>query len=84
VYQVLNGIAHERRLIEHDLRHELLRHVEQVGDRSLDAVDHRDRVGIAALLEDRQINGRLPVNAHNVVLDLRRVLRLTDVGHHDG
>ncbi len=48
----------------------------------LDAVDHRDGVDVTALLENRQIDGALSVDAHDVGLDLRGVARLTDVAHH--
>ena len=46
-----------------------------VAERGLHAVDHGDGVGVAALLQHRQIDRRLAVDAHVVVLDLRDRLR---------
>ena len=75
------AVAHENRLVEDHLGDQLLGHVQQVGDDLLDAVDHRDGVGVAALFEHRQIDRGLAVDAHLVVLDLRGVLRLAHVAH---
>ena len=75
------AVLHELRLIEHHVRDQFLRHVEQMRDRVLDAVHDRNRVGVAALLQHRQIDRRLAVHAHDVVLDLLRVLGVADVAH---
>ena len=74
VEQVLDGGLDEDRLVEDDVGDERLRHVEQLGDGVLDAVDDRDGVGIAALLQHRQIGGSLAVDAHDVRLNLRGIL----------
>ncbi len=84
VNQVLDRAANERRLVEGHLGDELLRHVQQVRDAVLDTVDHGDRIGIASLLHDREIHGGLPVHPHDVVLDLRGVFSLADVGDQHG
>ena len=52
------------------LADQFLGHVEQVLHRVLDAVHHRDGVGVAALLEHRQVDRGLAVHAHDVGLDL--------------
>ena len=72
------------RLIEDDIGHQRLGHVEQVADDILDPFDNGNRVGVPALLENGQVNGWLPVDADHVVLDLRGVLGVTDVLHQDG
>ena len=53
VEQRLDRALDEQRLVEHDVGLQLLRHVDQLADQVLDAVDDRDRVGVAALLHDR-------------------------------
>ena len=45
------------------------------------AIHDFDRVRIAALLQDRQVDGALPVHADDVVLQRLRVLRFADVRH---
>ena len=81
VEQRLDRALDEQRLIEHDLRRQLLRHVHQPADQILHAVDDRDRVGVAALLHHRQVDRRLAVDGHDVVLDLMGVLGAADVAH---
>jgi len=53
-------------------------------DGGLHAVDDGDGVAVAALLEDRHIDGALPIDAHDVVLERAGVLGLADVGHQHG
>ena len=48
--------------------------------RVLDAVHHRDGVGVAALLQHRHVDRALAVHAHDVGLDLLRVLGVADIG----
>ncbi len=62
------------------LRHQLLGHVEQMLHCGLDAIHHRDGVGVAALLQHRQVDRALAIHAHDVGLDLLRVLGVADVG----
>jgi hypothetical protein len=45
----------------------------------LHAIDDGDGVAVAALLEDRHVDGALSINAHDVVLERARVHRLADV-----
>ena len=53
----------------------------KVGDGVLHAVDDGDGVGIAALLEHRQIDRALAVDAHDVVLDLGGICGVAHVVH---
>ncbi len=48
----------------------------------LDAVDHRDGVDVAALLENGQVDRALAIDPHDAGLDLRGVLGRADVAHH--
>ena len=59
---------HEHGLIENDAGLQLRRNVAQSLDRFLDSVDHRDGVGVSALLLNRDIDGFLAVHADDVVL----------------
>ena len=61
------------------LRHERLGNIEQVCYARLDAVHDGDGVAVAALLQDRQVDGFLAIDAHDVGLDLLRVLRMAHV-----
>ena len=83
VEQRLDRALDEQRLVEHDLRRQLLRHVDQAADQILHAVDDGDGVGVAALLHHRQVDRRLAVDGHDVVLDLVAVLGAADVAHRD-
>ena len=49
-----------------------------------DAIDHGDGVRVAALLEDRQVDGALAIDADDVVLKGLRVLGFPDVGDAHG
>ena len=44
----------------------------KLGQHRLDPVHHRDRVGVAALLQDRHVDRFLPVHPHDVVLQRTR------------
>ena len=79
VNQVLDRVADKDGLVEDDFGHQLLWHVDQVGDRLLDPVDHRDRVRIAALFHHRQIDRGLPVDPDDVGLDFRSILGVADI-----
>ena len=68
-------------MVENHVADQLRRHVEQARDYILHAIHHRDGIGVAALLQDRKIDGPLAVHAHHVGLDLLRVLGDPDVGH---
>ena len=57
------------------------RNVSKISNRVLDAVHDRDGVGIAALLQHRQIDRWLAVHAHDIGLNLVRIQRLADVLH---
>ncbi len=70
---------HENRLIEHHCGFQDIRDVDQMLDGLFDSVDDRDGVAIAALLQDRDVNGFLSVNPHNVGLNRAGVFRLTHV-----
>jgi hypothetical protein len=83
VEQVLDRLADEDGLVEDDVRHELLRDVGEARDRLLDAVDDRDRVGVASLFEDGQVDRALPVHADDVRLDRVGVGRVTHVANQD-
>ena len=45
----------------------------------LDPIDNRNGVGVATLLEDRQINRSLTVDPHNVVLNLVSIFGVAHV-----
>ena len=66
------------------LADQLLRNVDQVRHRFPHAVHHRDGIGVAALLEDRQVDRPLAVHAHDVHLNLLRVLGVSDVATRTG
>src|SRR6185437_9393998 len=80
--QVLNSHLHEYRLVENYFGHQLLGNVGEIGQNLLYPVDHGNGVGVAALLEDRQIHGRLAVNAHNVGLNFVGIFGLAHIRHH--
>ena len=82
MHEGFDGVAHKHGLVEDHLRDQLFRHVQQVGDHAFDAVDDFDGVGIAALLQDGNIDGGLAVDADLVVLDLRGIFRLPHIRHH--
>ena len=77
--QVLDRHLHERRLIKHHLRHQLFGYIDQLRQRVPDSVDHRNRVAVSTLLQNRQIHRPLPIHAHNVRLNLLRILRMPDI-----
>ena len=79
VDQIFNRVTHEDGLIKHHFGHEFFRHINQMRDRVIDAVHHRDGVRVAALFQHGQINRRLTVHAHDVILDLRTVHRVADI-----
>ena len=72
-------LFHEHRLIEHDARCQLLRQIEQMLRQRTHVVHYLDRVGVAALLHDRDVGRFLPVDPDDVVLQLARILRLCHV-----
>ena len=53
-------------------------------DRLSNAVHNSDCVGIAALLEDRDVHGFLSIHAHDVVLQKRAVHGFANVGDEYG
>jgi hypothetical protein len=53
-------------------------------DCSLHAIDDRDSVAVAALLEDGNIDGALSIDAHDVILERARIHGLADVRHQHG
>ena len=73
VDQIVDRRAHENRLVEHHAGLQLFRNVHQMHQRVLDSFHHRNRIGIASLLQDRQIHRRLPIHAHDVGLNRFRV-----------
>ena len=81
---VLDGGFDKHRLIEDDRSLELLRDIEEMSRGFADSVDDGDRVGITALLEDRNVDGVLPVDAHDVGLELAAIDCMTNVAHEDG
>ena len=81
--QGLDGFLHKRRLIEYDRRLQLFRNIVEMRNRIANALNYRDRVGISALLHNRQIDRPLTIDAHHVVLDLVGVLRLANVAYRD-
>ncbi len=83
VAQVRDRGLHEDRLIEHHPRHQRLGNIEQVLQRVADSVDDRDGVAVAALLQDRQIDRALAVDAHDVGLDGVGVLGIANIGDHE-
>ena len=48
-----------------------------------DAIDDGNRIGIAALFEDWNVNGVLPVDTHDVGLELAAIDSMTNVAHED-
>ena len=82
--QRFNGRLHEPRLVENHARHQFRRHVRQLRYRILDAVHHRDGIGIAALLQHWRIHRALPVHPHDVGLDLLRVFGDAYIIHPHG
>ena len=81
VQQRLNRVLDESGLVKHHSRDQCFRNVEQVSDRFLDAIHHRDGIRISALLQNRQVNRWLAVHAHDVALNLPRVLGHSHVAH---
>ena len=79
-----NGLLHEKRLVENHVSLQLRRNIAQHGDGLFDAVDDRDRIGVAALLQNRRVHRFLAVDAHDVVLQGRAVHGLAHVGKEDG
>src|ERR1017187_5259801 len=69
--------------VEDYLADQFFRDVEQVLHRLLDAVHHRDRIGISTQLEHRQVDRRVAVDPYQVGLDLLRILGITDIGNTD-
>ena len=82
--QVRDGSLHEEGLVENHLGRKLFRNVNEMLQGILDAIDHGDGVGIAALLENRQVDRRLAVDTHNVGLNRLRVHGLADVANQNG
>ena len=81
---VLDGGAHEHRLIEIDLQlHPLGRGGLDDGQLLARALHHRERAGIG-LLQDREVGGATPVDPHHVVLDCVTVAHARDVAQRDG
>jgi len=75
----------ECRLVEDHVRLEDGWNIEQVRNGLLDSIDDGDRVRIAALLQDGNVDGVLPVDTHDVGLELSTVLCLSDIAdHHRG
>ena len=83
VDDVLDGGFDKHGLVEDNRGLELLRDVEQVLDGLPDAVDDGDGVGVAALLEHRNVDGVLSIDAHDIGLELAAILRIAYVRNHD-
>src|SRR5262249_19669138 len=79
--QIVDGAFHEYRLVENDVSHQLLRHVDKAGKRVSNPIHDRDGVRVAALLHDRKVNGPLPVYPDDAGLDLVGVLCRADVAY---
>src|ERR1019366_1659935 len=78
VLERVDGIANIRSLAEDRLELHPAGEVGNLLQYVLDAVDDRNRVG-AALLENRDIDRTLTIDAHDVLLNLCRVLRVSHV-----
>ena len=76
----LDGGFDERRLIEHDGARKRAGNIEQMLQLGANAVHNRNRVRVAALLQDRKIHRALPIHANRVVLQRVGILRLADIG----
>ena len=68
-------------LIEHYARGHLLGNVVQMLDQLPNSVHDGNRVGVAALLHDRNIGRSLPVDAHDVGLNPVSIFRFSYVVH---
>ncbi len=77
--QSLDRALHELGLIEHNVAFESTWDIRKFGYLLANPIDHRNRVRIASLLEDRQVDRALPVDSHDVVLQRLRVPSLADV-----
>ena len=84
IQQVFNRAFDENGLIEDHFRDQKFRHIYKAGHRLFYPVNDRDRVRVAALFENGQINGALAINAHNTGLNLRSVCGVPDVAHEHG
>ena len=68
---VLDGHLHVLRLIEDHVGHQVLGNIAQMGDAPANPIDDLDGVAVATLLQDRQVDRFLAVDAHDVVLQRR-------------
>ncbi len=59
----------------------MLGNVDEVLQRILDALNHRDRIRIATLLQNRQVNRRLAVHANDVGLNRLSIDRFADIAY---
>ena len=69
-------------MVEYDASDELFGNIDEVLERFLNAGNNRERVRIAALLENREIDGRLPIHANNIGLDGLCIDGFPDVRDH--
>ena len=82
--QLLEGELDEDGLIEDDGGFERGRNVDEVFDGFFHAVDDGDGIAVAALLEDRDVDRALTIDAHDVVLQRAGVHRMADIGDQHG
>ena len=76
-------LLHIHRLVKDNAGGHLLRNVVEVLDELADTIHYRNRVGVSALLHDRNVCGSLAIDSHHVGLNLMRVLRLSYVVYRD-
>jgi len=83
MFQRIDGLSDVGCLAEDRVEPYPLRHPGDLRQHAFDAVDDRDGVG-AALLENRDVDRTLSVDAHDVLLDLGSVLGVANVAHVNG
>ena len=70
-------------MVEDHIGRKFLGDVDEFGETVADAIDHGDRVGVAALFQDRHVDRGLAIDADYVGLDLVAVLGLGNIGNAD-
>src|SRR5580704_9668647 len=79
----VDGFLHVDRLVEDDAGLHLLREVVEMLDELSNPVHDGDRVGVAALFHDWNVDGFLAVDADDVGLNAVRILGFADIVHRD-
>src|SRR5579872_926421 len=75
-----DSLLYEERLIEDDMRLQLRWDIAKSLNGFFNAIDHGDRIGVTALLQNGIVNGALAVYANDVVLECGAIDGFADVG----